>query len=461
VAKKTGSDLTLKVILAVLMLAGVVIPAGAALSLLAGQETYLPAVFVDGPVPSPTLGSGRVLISEVMYDPYGGGEWIEIYNPGGDAIALGDYKIGDAAFFQGEEGMFKFPKNAVLPPRGVMVIANRDDIFEAAYHFYPNFSFRGGGHVPMLEKYSSWSSGYVELANTGDEVLVLGPTDQWADIVSWGNSAVAFSPAVGPVEAGHTIERRPASQDTDTAGDWVDQPFPHPGQVNLTLPTSTPTPTCTPTRTSTPTPTETLTPTPTPTLTPTPTNTLTPTPTPLAVDHLVISEVVYNPYGDDPDGEWIEIYNPSHVAVVLNGFKIGDEETPRGTEGMLLFSTTVVVEPGDFILVANEAQAFYNIYGRYPDFEIKSTVAEVPELISYPDWGSGSIVLGTAGDEVLLLDSSDAVVDVVAYGNSTYPGFSPPVPAAPEGYSIARQPPNRDTDTLDDWVELPIPNPGG
>jgi hypothetical protein len=312
-----------------------------------------------------------------------------------------------------------------------------------------------------MDQYKPWSSGYVELANTGDEVLILGPADQYVDAVSWGNSAFAFSPAVELVDSGHSIERKPANQDADTASDWIDQPSPHPGLVNLTLPTPTPTPTSTPTRTVTPTPTQTSTPTPTPTPTLTPTVTPTPTLTPLLVDHLVISEVVYDPTDSEPQGEWIEIYNPSFVAVPLNGFKIGDEETQGGDEGMLTFSTIVIVNPGHYIVVANKASDFFNIYGRYPDFEIYPSVSEVPELFPDPAWGSGSVMLGNAGDEVLLLDSSDAVVDVVAYGMSAYPGFSPPVPAVAEGHSIQRQPADRDTDTREDWADQPLPIPGG
>lgn len=53
--------------------------------------------------------------------------------------------------------------------------------------------------------------------------------------------------------------------------------------------------------------------------------------------HLVISEVLYRPAGAEPDAEWIEIYNPSSVPISLSGYKIGDEETKGGGEGMWNF----------------------------------------------------------------------------------------------------------------------------
>jgi hypothetical protein len=357
--------------------------------------------------------------------------------------------------------MFLFPGGASLPPRGVLIVANRGDIFEAAYHFLPDFEFRpGSSAVPEMIKYTAWSSGYVELANTGDEVLILGPTDQYVDSVSWGDSDFAFSPAVELVDTGHSLERKPANRDTDTAEDWKDRPIPLPGLVNLTLPSPTPTSTSTPTRTLTPTPTQTLTPTPTPTQTQTPTVTPTPTLTPLPVDHLVISEVYYDPPDNEPANEWIEIYNPSAVAIQLNNYKIGDEESQGGDEGMRLFSTMVSILPGQFIVVANQASSFYAIYGRYPDFEIANTVPGVPDLFPYPSWASGAVILGNQGDEVLLLDGSDALVDVVGYGTSSFLGFYPPVPAVAEGHSIERQPADRDTDTWEDWADQPLPFPG-
>jgi glycerophosphoryl diester phosphodiesterase len=418
VEKKAVSHSAPAAIIVCLIVMIVLFPVSLALSNLADQEMYLPVVFVDGPIPSPTLGPGKVLISEVLYDPKAGGEWIELYNPGGTSVDLSGYKLGDAAYPQGEEGMFLFPDGTILPSRGVLLVANRGDIFETAYHFFPNFEFRAGSSaVPEMLKYAAWSSGYVELANSGDEVLLLGPTDLYLDAVSWGGSDFAFSPPVELVEAGHSLERKPANQDTDTAGDWKERPSPLPGLVNLTLPSPTPTRTATPTRTITPTPTQTLTPTPTSTQTHTPTITPTPTLTPAPVNHLVISEVYYDPLDNEPANEWIEIYNPSAAAIQLNNFKIGDEESQGGDEGMLFFSTLAAILPGHTIVVANKASSFYTVNGRYPDFEIVDTVTEVPDLFPYPAWGTGSMILGNQGDEVLLLDSSDALVDVVAYAN--------------------------------------------
>ena len=50
---------------------------------------------------------------------------------------------------------------------------------------------------------------------------------------------------------------------------------------------------------------------------------------------LLISEVLYDVVGTEPDGEWIEIYNAGASAIDLSGYKVVDEDEQGGGEGML------------------------------------------------------------------------------------------------------------------------------
>ncbi len=45
---------------------------------------------------------------------------------------------------------------------------------------------------------------------------------------------------------------------------------------------------------------------------------------------LVVSEVLYDATGTEPDGEWIEIYNLGGLTIDLTHYKVGDEETFGG-----------------------------------------------------------------------------------------------------------------------------------
>ncbi|HEX9030056.1 MAG TPA: hypothetical protein VF823_12835, partial [Anaerolineales bacterium] len=62
-------------------------------------------------------------------------------------------------------------------------------------------------------------------------------------------------------------------------------------------------------------------------------------------------------------------------------------------------------------------------------------------------------------DEVLILDGSDTIVDLVAYYYSQYPGFQPTVPDVVEGHSIERYPASQDRDTAADWIDQAVPSP--
>jgi hypothetical protein len=174
---------------------------------------------------------------------------------------------------------------------------------------------------------------------------------------------------------------------------------------------------------------------------------------------LLVSEVLYDVVGTEPDGEWIEIYNAGGSVIDLSSFKIGDEETPGGGEGMLQFPAGVSINPGQVIVIANKATAFRSVWGFNPDYEIVASDEGVPDMIPYTAWASGDVQLSNTGDEVLILDGGDAVVDAMSYGDKTT-FFDPPCPDVVAGHSLERSPANVDTDTADDWIDQESPKPG-
>ena len=216
-------------------------------------------------IPFTQAASSTIVISEVQYDPSGtepGSEWIELYNLGGTTLDLSTYKLGDEETFGGGEGMYIFPSGFTMAPGQVVVIANKAADYFALFGTKPDLEFvESDATVPNMTKYSAWASGSVALSNSGDEVLLLDGNDALVDAVSWGSSTFAFNPAAPDVPDGHSLERNPADNDTDSAADWIDQATPNPGSVvtagNATptpLPTATPTPTATPQATPTPAP---------------------------------------------------------------------------------------------------------------------------------------------------------------------------------------------------------------
>jgi hypothetical protein len=168
--------------------------------------------------------------------------------------------------------------------------------------------------------------------------------------------------------------------------------------------------------------------------------------------------VLYDPLSAEPAGEWIELYNRAG-AVDIGGCKLGDEETPMEGEGMYMFPEGAAVGAGAVILVANQASAFEAEFGFKPDYELVESDAAVPNLVKYSAWATGSIGLSNTGDEVLLLDGGDLLLDALSWGSSTW-AFDPAAPDVAAGHSLERVPSEVDTDTAADWVEQASPDPG-
>jgi uncharacterized protein len=174
---------------------------------------------------------------------------------------------------------------------------------------------------------------------------------------------------------------------------------------------------------------------------------------------LLLTELYFNTPGDDSQQEWFEIFNPGTAVIDLSDVKVGDEETRGGKEGMLRFPEGATIAPQQVIVVAQTAVGFRGLYGRNPDYEIQDSDPDVPDMRSYLVWATGKLGLANDGDELLLLDADDVLLDAVNYGTSaTY--FSPSVTGALRGQSIARDPAYCDSDTATDWVILDLPTPG-
>lgn len=398
------------------------------------RSFYFPLVSRGKETPTATVDE-LLLITEVLYDPIGEepkGEWIELTNFGTQSINLVEYKIGDA-YNQGDhEGMYQFPQGAVIGSNQVVVLANRGDIFKSQFGFDPDYEINDSDPlIPNLSKYPEWATYPLSLTNLGDEIVVLDGENKQVDTVCWGDSTAECMDAPAPLTGeGRSLERYPPYQDRDSFQDWVIQDEPSPGRVDL----STPTPTTTPTKTPNP-------------------NTSTPAPI------LLLSEVLYDPLGDQPAGEWVELYNAGEWIADLSDYKVGDEETEGDGEGMYQFPLGAEILPGEVVLIANQSRTFMQIYGFAANFEFVDSDVDVPDMTKYSDWAGGSVNFAVDGDDVLLLDGDDDLVDAMSWGGSTF-AFDPSIPEVQTGHSLERFPPSLDTDSSADWRDQSDPDPG-
>lgn len=193
----------------------------------------------------------------------------------------------------------------------------------------------------------------------------------------------------------------------------------------------------------------------------------TPTPTPAPIIPLKITEVLYDALTPSTSGdEFAEICNPTAENAALDGYKIGDEETPGKGEGMYRFPDGTILTAGDCLLVAKNAAQFRAQFGFLPDFETIATAVgysdtlTVPNLSRYSAWGKGSWALADGGDELLLLAPDDTLLDAVAYGKGDYsavgvePAFTAGAPFSLQRVSMAG---DADVMPLDFLRDLPTP----
>ncbi|MBK8940471.1 MAG: hypothetical protein IPM79_23370 [Polyangiaceae bacterium] len=161
---------------------------------------------------------------------------------------------------------------------------------------------------------------------------------------------------------------------------------------------------------------------------------------------LVVQRFLPNSPGGGPD-EWYAITNVSPAAFPLGSVKLGDEETPDGAEGMLSFPAAASVASGATYIVARSGSAYQTFYGVAPDAEMPPGASmAVPDMTVYAPWAGGSVQLANAGDELLVLDRSNLLVDVATFGNVTYTGITTFTPAPGTSEVLSRNLSSADTD---------------
>lgn len=337
--------------------------------------------------PTPTSVPARaVVINEVAWGGTAADandEWIELYNTTAAPIVLTNWTLSDG-------GDINITLSGTIPAFGYFLLERTDNT--TVSDILADQIYTGA------------------LSNTGETLTLRDPQ---GNVVDTANGDGGTWPAGTASPGFYSMERRNAlTADSDT--NWISNDGVHrngldangnpingtPKNLNSASFLLTATPTHTPTSTFTPTPTATRT-----------------------AERLLITEVLYDGTMTDEGDEFIEIYNPNTFAVNLDGYKVGDEETRGGGEGMYLLPA-YVLNPNAVVIIARNAAQFRNRFGFDPNFELVTTGAltdtlSVPDLTRYTTWATGSLAFSNSGDEALLLGPGDQLVDAVAWENST------------------------------------------
>ncbi|HEC95209.1 MAG TPA: lamin tail domain-containing protein, partial [Thermoplasmatales archaeon] len=129
---------------------------------------------------------------------------------------------------------------------------------------------------------------------------------------------------------------------------------------------------------------------------------------------VVLNEIIYNPHGDEPENEWIELYNMEEYPVNLTGWYITDDPDfiSPGREGSYCFPSNTIIDDGECLIVAYNGKSFLNEYGFYPDYEMENSTPVVSDMIQL----NKGFNLANSGDDMHLFDMHGIEVDKVWYG---------------------------------------------
>jgi hypothetical protein len=173
--------------------------------------------------------STTLQVERFVYDDSAvGEEYVKICNVSASAISLNDYKVGDEETSGSTEGMYYLPSIS-LGSGTYIIIARRADHFQARFGFAPDYEFVNSNATPDLTRYTAWGSGSWALADGGDEIIILDPSDDLVDGICWGSGSETTSTGDTIVtdDCSNTASaiypqglKRTTAMDTDTTGDF-------------------------------------------------------------------------------------------------------------------------------------------------------------------------------------------------------------------------------------------------
>ena len=345
-------------------------------------------------VPGSAAVVGSLLITEVVYDApsdreESDNEWIEITNPTSTTIQLIGWRVQD------NRAANELPSFEIAPAE-VVVLATTADLLR----FFPTFS-----GTLVLVGGSKLGNG---LGNNGDQLALIDGVGSVIDALSWGNNTAVFDPAAPDAKTGHSLQRQPATSDTDSAADWVDSAIPSPGDLATGgVPVVAPDAPALPDVVDAG------------------------PPTTANVGAILVVQVLYDPRSPiaEPGGEWLELLNTTATTITLRGWTVSDA---RDADTL----PTLTLAPDEIALVGASAS-------------ISTTYDLSGQVVALR--GSIGAGLNNGGDALMLRDGAGTTIDALSWGDNTTV-FDPAAPDGAEGASLLREPPDGDTDSAADWL---------
>ncbi|AKM84331.1 TPA: hypothetical protein DCZ46_03205 [Candidatus Campbellbacteria bacterium] len=181
------------------------------------------------------------------------------------------------------------------------------------------------------------------------------------------------------------------------------------------------------------------------------------TPEPVPESCIKINEVYYYPgiregangFENNPNDEWIELYNVCDHEVNIKKWYLNNEDNSE------LINQNYIIESHQFVVIAANAST----WAYWPDIPDNAFKIALGGTKMFDDG------LDDNGDVLMLYDDENNLIDSVSWGDNIT-AFNPSVSAVILGHSISRKEKGIDTNTADDWMDTydgstPVgPNPG-
>ncbi|MGC9780724.1 MAG: lamin tail domain-containing protein [Candidatus Heimdallarchaeota archaeon] len=156
---------------------------------------------------------------------------------------------------------------------------------------------------------------------------------------------------------------------------------------------------------------------------------------------IFISEVRYDA-DSEPAGEFFELYNDNAFNVTIGGWTFTDNEetytVPLGTK----------ISSEDLFIFARDESVFL------------SEMASLGVTDALVDIRYSDLLLANSGDELILKDPDNAIIDAVIWGSGTLSGHVAWTGSMNESVSLQRIPANTDTDDCSADFTTGTPDPG-
>jgi hypothetical protein len=129
-------------------------------------------------------------------------------------------------------------------------------------------------------------------------------------------------------------------------------------------------------------------------------------------------------YARGPSQNWLSLVNVSRVPLQLSSFKVGNAAHPGDTGGGMGTLPAITLQPGHSIVVCEDGDSFYTKYGFRAGAECDGSDPATPDLGPCGAWSeTPSLLFSTNGDQAVVLDGANTVIDVVAWKHASWPGL--------------------------------------